>query len=48
VFSLSCVQGGFVAEGVDSGSTFLEVNLTEKVMNRHLSHQKERRQKYMD
>ena len=30
-----------MAEGVDSGSKFLEVNLTEKVMNRHLSHQKE-------
>lgn len=31
--SLSCAQGGFVAEGVDSGLKFLEVNLTEKVMD---------------
>lgn len=38
---MSCAQGGFVAEGVDSGSKFLEVNLTEKVIDQHLSHQKE-------
>ena len=30
---MSLVQGGFVAEGVDSGSKFLEVNLTEKVLD---------------
>lgn len=34
MFSLSRAQGGFVAEGVDSGSKFLEVNLTEKVIDK--------------
>ena len=30
-----------MAEGVDSGTKFLEVNLTEKVIDQHPSHQKE-------
>jgi len=30
-----------VAEGVDSRTKFLEVNLTEKVIDQHPSHQKE-------
>ena len=34
MFSLSCAQGGFIAEGVDSGSKFLDVNLTEKVIDK--------------
>ena len=28
-----CPQGGFVAEGVDTGTKFTDVNLTEKVHN---------------
>lgn len=29
--TLFCPQGGFVAEGVDTGTKFTDVNLTEKV-----------------
>lgn len=33
LLTVVCPQGGFVAEGVDTGTKFTDVNLTEKVHN---------------
>ena len=33
LITVVCPQGGFVAEGVDTGTKFTDVNLTEKVHN---------------